>query len=115
MPEGALINYGVTEGLELVFETLRTSRKYRNLQSNPHAAFVMGWQNECLSCQYDGVVDELSERGAESLLDIYFAARPEGLGHRDWPNLTYLRARPRWVRISNYNLTAWNVEEILIL
>ena len=111
LPEAALINYGVTKDLELVLETLQTSRKYINLHRNPNAALVMGWQNECETCQYQGIADEPDASILPPLLDVYFAARPEALAHRDWPDLTYLRIRPRWIRISNYGRT-WKVEEL---
>lgn len=112
LPEAALINYGVTRDLELVFETLQTSRKCANIARNPHVALVMGFSGECISCQYEGVVDKPDARDLRSLLPIYFKARPEGLGHRDWPGLIYLRVRPRWIRISSYGPGLnWNVDE----
>lgn len=111
-PEAALINYGVTEHLELVFETFQTSRKYRNICRNPHVAMVMGLGKECLTCQYEGVVSCPTEAALPGLLDIYFAARPEGLGHRGWPDLVYLLVRPTWIRISNYDLMNWKVREL---
>ena len=110
-PEAALINYGVTKDLELIFETLQTSRKYLNLLRNPRAAFVMGFEGDCETCQYEGVVDKPDEYELQPLLEIYFAARPDALEHRGWPDLIYLRARPTWIRISNYSRN-WNVEEL---
>jgi len=110
-PEAALINYGVTRELELIFETLQTSRKYENLRFNPHAALVMGFENECETCQYEGIVDRPDEYELPPLLETYFAARPDALAHRGWPDLIYLRIRPCWLRISNYSLH-WRVEEI---
>ena len=110
-PEAALINYGVTSDLELIFETLRTSRKYANLYRNPRAALVMGFEGECETCQYEGIVDSPDERALKPLLDTYFHARPEALGHRDWPDLVYLRVRPIWIRMSNYGRD-WDVEEL---
>jgi len=112
VPEAALINYGVTKDLEIIFETLQTSRKFRNLCSNPKVAMVMGWGRECLTCQYEGVVGLPSENALPSLLEIYFAARPEGRGHRGWPDLVYLCAKPTWVRLSNYDLMNWNIKEL---
>lgn len=110
-PEAALINYGVTKDLELIFETLQTSRKYVNLLRSPRAAFVMGFEGDCETCQYEGVVDKPDEYELQPLLETYFAARPDALEHRGWPDLIYLRARPAWIRISNYSRN-WNVEEL---
>ncbi len=113
LPEAALINYGVTRDLELVFETLQTSRKYANLMRDPHAALVMGFESECRTCQYEGIVDRPDASELPALLRIYFKARPEARGHRDWPDLVYLRVRPTWLRISSYGPGLdWEVDEL---
>lgn len=112
IPEAALVNYGVTESLELILETLQSSRKYKNLYRNPHAALAMGLGKECLTCQYEGVVRWPSDATLPGLLDVYFTARPEGLLHRGWPDLVYVVVKPSWIRISNYDLMNWNVREL---
>jgi len=45
-PESALVAIAVTEDLEIVFDTLDSTRKYRNLISNPKASVVVGWEGE---------------------------------------------------------------------
>ena len=111
-PEAALVNYGMTESLELILETLQTSRKYKNLYRNPDMAMVMGTGKECLTCQYEGVMSWPSDAALRGLLDVYFVARPEGLLRRSWPDLVYLLVRPTWIRISNYDLMNWHVREL---
>lgn len=114
IPEAAFINYGVTEHLELILETLQTSRKYKNLYRNPNVAMAIVTElgKECHTCQYEGIVSWPTEAALPGLLDIYFAARPEGLLHRGWPHLVYLQIRPTWIRISNYDLLNWKVREL---
>lgn len=41
-PQSALVGIGVTAELEIVFDTVKSSRKYGNLIANPAAAFVVG-------------------------------------------------------------------------
>lgn len=41
-PQGALVGYAVTPALEILFDTLRTTRKYRNMMANPHVSFTVG-------------------------------------------------------------------------
>lgn len=41
-PQAAIIGIAVTEQLELVFDTLSSSRKAVNLRSNPRMALVIG-------------------------------------------------------------------------
>lgn len=42
-PQAAVIGVAVTDRLELVFDTLATSRKAANLRANPRVALVLGW------------------------------------------------------------------------
>lgn len=109
-PEAALINYGVTHDLSLIFETLATSRKSANLMRNPYTALVIGFDDTRGTCQYEGIVDRPEEDVLPELLEDYFSAHPNGLAHRGWPGLIYLRVTPTWIRISNYR-ERWKIEE----
>lgn len=100
-PEAALVGAAVTDDLELVFDTIDTTRKFLNLKRNPHIAFVFSGDGE-ETLQYEGVADEPEGRERERLKEIYFAAFPEGVARQDWPGLTYFRVKPRWIRFSSY-------------
>jgi len=52
-PQAALIGITATEGGELVFDTSRGSRKYRNLSAFAQVALVIGWDNE-MTVQCEG-------------------------------------------------------------
>jgi general stress protein 26 len=108
-PEVALVGFAATPDLELIFETINTTRKYENIQRNPRVAAVIGWEGE-KTLQYEGIADEPDEFAAEELKKIYFAMLPENENHDGWPGLSYMRIRPRWIRLSNYG-TPWSVEE----
>ena len=41
-PQAALVGYAVTPGLQIVFDTLQTTRKYRNMMANPCVSFTVG-------------------------------------------------------------------------
>lgn len=111
-PEAAFINLAVTPDLAIVFETLITSRKYRNLQTDPRAALVIGGQGKT-TLQIEGFVDELVEVDLDEAIALYYDACPQNLGHRNWPGLTYLRFRPHWIRYSDYGYP-WKVEEYFL-
>ena len=100
-PEAALVGIAVTPDLELIFDTLDATRKFPNLQRDPRIAFVIGWDTE-ETLQYEGVADQPEGEELERLKDIYFAAVPDGRDRQDWPGLTYVRVKPRWVRFSSY-------------
>ena len=61
-PQTALVGIAVTPELEIIFDTLKSSRKFNNLIFNPKCSFVIGWQTE-VTVQYEGEVSQLS--GAE--------------------------------------------------
>jgi pyridoxine/pyridoxamine 5'-phosphate oxidase len=102
-PESALVGIAVTDRLELVFDTLETTRKSENLRKNPKIAFVIGWdeKNE-RTLQIEGVADE--PKGAElaRLKEVYFSVYPDGREREKWAGITYFRVRPTWARYSDF-------------
>lgn len=108
-PESAFINLAVMPDMAIVFETLITSRKYRNLQRDPRASLVIGGKGKT-TLQIEGLVDEPTETLLDDVIQVYYDACPQNLSHRNWPGLTYMRLRPRWLRYSDYGMP-WKVEE----
>ena len=100
-PEAALVDIAVTDALEIIFETTSETRKIHNLRDNSRISFVIGWNNN-ETLQYDGVVDEPLGREQERITQHYLSVFPEKLSHRNWPGNFYFRARPQWIRFSNY-------------
>ena len=100
-PEAALMGVAVTPDFEIVFDTLRSTRKYANLSANPSAALVIGCAGP-VSIQYEGTAYELAGDELERYLAIYFAAFPDGVERRNWPGMTYFVVRPAWVRYCDY-------------
>ncbi|WP_454616952.1 pyridoxamine 5'-phosphate oxidase family protein [Bradyrhizobium cenepequi] len=45
-PQAAVVGIAVTETLDIIFDTLATSRKYANLRTDPRGALVIGWDAE---------------------------------------------------------------------
>ena len=107
-PEGAaqaaVVGIAVTDQFEIVFDTLGTSRKARNLRANPALALVLGGllPGEERTVQYEGIADEPSGSELERLKQIYYAVYPDGPSRLSWPDLIYVRVRPRWIRYSDY-------------
>jgi len=61
-PEAAVVGIAITRELEIVFDTVRSSRKYHNLIAQPKVALVIGWKNET-TIQFEGEVVELGSKG----------------------------------------------------
>lgn len=110
-PQGALVGYAVTDELEIVFDTLRESRKYCNLTANPAASFVVGWEAED-TVQIDGRVEELTGEARDRRLEVYFRAWPDGVERLRWPGITYFVLRPSWMRYSDFSKDPPDIHEI---
>jgi len=103
-PESALIGFGVTRELTIIFDTVTTTRKYRNLIKNPSVAFVIGWDNE-QTIQYEGIARIPSENELNELLSVYFGAFPNGKDRKEnWDDIAYFCVEPKWIRYSDFNL-----------
>ena len=109
-PEAALVEFAVTERLEVLFDTVDVTRKCHNLRASGRVACVVGWDG-AETLQLEGVADEPSGEELDKLLRVYFEGCPKGLGRQGWPGLTYFRIRPTWARLSNYNRPK-HIEEV---
>ena len=103
--QAALVGIAITASLEIVFDTLATTRKARNLRISSRTALVIGgWMpGDERTVQYEGFADEPAEGELERLKAVYFAAWPDGPSRASWPGLTYIRVRPTWIRYSDFN------------
>ncbi len=103
--QAALVGIAVTDAFEIVFDTLASTRKARNLRASPRAAFVLGGWNsgDERTVQFEGVADEPVGSELERIKASYFAAWPDGNERASWPEITYFRVRPIWIRFSDFN------------
>ena len=102
--QAAVVGIAVTDRFEVVFDTLGSSRKARNLRSNPAIALVLGGSipGDERTVQYEGVADEPEGAERDRLTDVYYAVYPDGRDRLSWPGLTYVRVRPTWIRYSDF-------------
>lgn len=105
-PQSALVGIAVTEKLEIVFDTVKSSRKYRNLIARPACSFVIGWDGE-KTVQYEGVAEELTGGQLDEVQKVYFEAYfkawPDGPARLSWPGIVHFVVRPKWIRYSDYD------------
>ena len=112
VPQSALVGIAVTPELEIVFDTLNSTRKYKNLIKQPSCSFVVGWGGE-KTIQYEGTAAEPKGAELERCQEVYFAVWPDGLARMSWPGITYFVVRPKWVRYSDYDQNPPLIEEML--
>ncbi|HZD75976.1 MAG TPA: pyridoxamine 5'-phosphate oxidase family protein, partial [Acidobacteriaceae bacterium] len=106
-PQAALVGYAVSPDLELIFDTLRTTRKYRNMIVHPRVSFTIGntaGSGDERTVQYEGVAEELAGESLDRLQAVYFSAWPDGVNRVHWPHITWFVIRPRWIRYSDFNI-----------
>ncbi len=109
-PESALMGFAVTPELEIVFDTVKSSRKYPILKKNPAVAWVIGCTTE-VTVQYEGVAQELEGEELAKYKKTYFATFPDGPARESWPGITYFVVRPTWLRYCNYDPGKRRIEE----
>ncbi len=100
-PQAAVIGIAVSAQLELVFDTLGTSRKATNLRREPRVALVVGWDEE-QTVQLEGHADEPTGDELALLQGVYFEQFPDGPERQRWPDITYFRVRISWARYSDF-------------
>jgi general stress protein 26 len=94
----------VTDDFDVFFDTTEDTRKLANLRRNPKIALVFGGTAAGgeRTVQYEGIADEPAGAELERLKDLYFESFPDGRDRQSWPGLTYVRARPTWIRYSDF-------------
>ncbi len=104
--QAAVVGIAVTDRLEVVFDTLGSTRKAQNLRRNSQVALVIGGllAGDERTVQYEGVADEPTGDELERVRQAYYAVYPDGRSRATWPGLIYVRVRPTWVRYSDYNV-----------
>lgn len=100
-PEAALVGFGETNKFEIIFGTYRTSKKYRNLKENNKVAFVIGWDEDYITVQYEGIAQELSQSEIEKYVPLYHQKVPGAAAYKSHPKQTYWMAKPIWIRYSD--------------
>ena len=103
--QAAVVGIAVTESLEIIFDSIDTTRKVHNLRQNPRIAFTIGGvtPGDERTVQYEGIADEPTGTELEPLQELYFAYHPDGRERLSWPGLVYFRSRPTWIRFSDFN------------
>jgi Pyridoxamine 5'-phosphate oxidase len=112
-PQSALVGIAISPELEIIFDTVKSSRKYPNLIARPNCSFVVGWAGE-QTVQFEGLASEPNGPDLKRYQEIYFRVWPEGQAHLKWPDIAYFVVRPRWIRYSDYDQTPAVIEEVTL-
>jgi pyridoxine/pyridoxamine 5'-phosphate oxidase len=110
-PQSALVGIASTSRLEVIFDTVKSSRKYPNLIQRPACSLVIGWSGE-QTLQLEGISEEPQGAALKQFQDVYFGQWPEGREHTSWPGITYFVVQPHWIRFSDYDQNPPFIQEI---
>lgn len=95
---------------EILFDTLASSRKYRNISSNPRVALVVGWDDE-VTLQCEGMADLPLGEDLARCRTAYFEQYPDGRQRAASPDLRHVRVRPGWLHYSDYRPDSFTIGE----
>lgn len=110
-PESAVIGFGESDNLQLIFGTYNSSRKYANLLAKPAVSFVIGWDRD-ITVQYEGTARELRGEEADDYAARYQRKTPASRKYREHPENRYFLVDPKWVRYTDINFDPWRVLEL---
>lgn len=110
-PRAAVVGFAVSDELEIVFDTVDTTRKYASLRADPRIALVVGWDAE-RTAQLEGIADFPAGEELDRLRECYFATYPDGRERMAWPGITHIRVRPTWARFSDFTVDPPRIVEL---
>ena len=107
-PESACIEFG-NDGLTLVFDTSRDSRKFANLKRSSRVSLVIGWEAE-RTVQYEGIATLLPDGPElERLKEAYFKKTPKAKKWEGAEGSVYFKVAPVWIRFTDLNTDPWAI------
>lgn len=113
-PQSAVVGIVVSDELEVFFDTLRTSRKAANLRRDARTSLVVGWDlADARTVQFEGIADEPRGEDLARLQRLYFSRFPDGVERTRWPDITYFRVRPTWMRLSDFRSSEPAILEVI--
>ena len=97
-PSSAVVGVAVSDALELVFDTLASTRKAANLARDPRVSLAM-WSGAA-TAQIEGVARCIPTD--DPLVTRYLEAFPDGRERLGWEGILHFAIRPTWIRVSDF-------------
>ena len=111
VPESATVECAVTDEFEVVFDTFRSFRKYRNLCNNPNVALVFGCRDD-VTVQLEGCVRLLDGELLDYYQTYYLRRIPSAKKFAENPEVSWFCVTPRWIRYTDVSKEPWKVLEV---
>ncbi|HLC44972.1 MAG: hypothetical protein A2722_01300 [Candidatus Doudnabacteria bacterium RIFCSPHIGHO2_01_FULL_50_11] len=110
LPQAAVVGFAMIDG-EIVFGTYQGSRKFRNLQSNPRVALVIG-MDRGETVQYEGMATELSGHELARFKQEYLSQVPTAAKYVPQAEQVFFKIKPAYVRYVNISQDPWEQIEV---
>ncbi|HUD11545.1 MAG TPA: pyridoxamine 5'-phosphate oxidase family protein [Candidatus Saccharimonadia bacterium] len=111
LPQSAVVGFGETEELELIFATYNSTPKYENLKRRKQVAFVIGW-DDGVTVQYEGIARELRGEEARTYSNMYYAKNQGAQKYQRMPENRYFLVSPVWLRYTDVDVDPWDIAEL---
>ncbi len=111
LPHSAIVGFGQTKDLKVLFGTDNSSLKYKNLQSDPHVAFVIGGEN-AETIQLEGIARELKPEELDVVRQNYWQKNPRAEVHHKNVGERYFIITPTWIRYTDLRVEPWDITEL---
>jgi uncharacterized pyridoxamine 5'-phosphate oxidase family protein len=110
-PQAAVVAVLATDRGEVLFGTERRSRKFANIQQQPAVALAIGWGDDEVGVQCEGIADEPSGADLDRCLKTYLDRFPRERRLVDNGRLGLVRVRPNWIRYDDPRPASRRFEE----
>lgn len=97
-PQAAVVAVVATDLGEVLFGTERGSRKFANIRQRPAVALAIGWDDDEVSVQCEGIADEPDGADMDRCLTCYLDRFPGERRLVDNGGLGLVRVRMNWIR-----------------
>ena len=98
-PESALVGFSETDELEIIFGTFNDTRKFANLQQNPHVAFTISGPK--ITVQYEGVAKMAEVDEIEKYRAIHLTKNPRAQKVSHHVKQQFFKVTPSWIRYTD--------------
>lgn len=97
-PQAAVVAVMATDAGEVLFGTERGSRKFANIRQRPAVALAIGWDDDEVTVQCEGIADEPSGADLDRCLKYYLDRFPGERRLVENAELGLVRVRMNWIR-----------------
>jgi uncharacterized pyridoxamine 5'-phosphate oxidase family protein len=110
-PQAAVVAVVATDLGEVVFGCERASRKFANIQRRSEVALAIGWDDDEIAVQCEGMADEPRGADHERCQQVYLEKFPRERRMLDDKSLALVRVRVNWLRYNDPRPESCRLEE----